>query len=65
MPLVIAVFIASAEFTRKGELLIATLSWPSGPLKVHLSSWTTGLTRRRHAWLSKSWGRCAQPLALT
>ncbi|MNF13501.1 hypothetical protein D3C80_2153730 [compost metagenome] len=65
MPLVIAVFIASAELTRNGELLMVTVSWPSGPSKAHFSSGITGLTRRRHMWFSKSLGFCAQPLAFT
>ncbi|MNL46113.1 hypothetical protein D3C87_1687980 [compost metagenome] len=65
MPLMIADFIASAEFTRNGELLMVTISWPSGPSKAHFSSGITGLTRRRQAWLSRSLGFCAQPLALT
>ncbi|MCY1251067.1 hypothetical protein D9M72_647820 [compost metagenome] len=65
MPLMIAVFIASAEFTRNGELLMVTISWPSGPSKAHFSRGMTGLTRRRHAWFSRSLGFCAQPLALT
>ncbi|MNJ72472.1 hypothetical protein D3C77_691270 [compost metagenome] len=65
MPLRIAVFIASAEFTWNGAWVMFTTSWPSGPSNSHFSSGITGLTMRRQEWLSRSLGLCAMPWRFT
>ncbi|MNC84107.1 hypothetical protein D3C75_1384500 [compost metagenome] len=52
---------ASAVLTMNGELVMLTISWPSGPSNSHFSSGITGLTMRRQACLSRSLGFCAIP----
>ncbi|MNC69947.1 hypothetical protein D3C81_1613340 [compost metagenome] len=61
MPLRMAVFMASAVLTMNGELVMLTISWPSGPSNSHFSNGITGLTMRRQACLSRSAGLCATP----
>ncbi|MCY1454392.1 hypothetical protein D9M71_714550 [compost metagenome] len=65
MPLLMAVFMASAEFTWNGEWVMLTSSWPSGPSNNHFSRGITGLTMRRQACLSRSLGLSAIPWFFT